>query len=845
MVKLAAQMLRRRMGASVATLVALAVGIMILMAMGTLVESGLKYQATPQRYAGADLVVARQDISFTAKDLDGSSETTTVALPDGGTVPVALVDQIRRMPGVAAAVADDSIAVVAATPTAAPTVGHAWSSAALTPYRIVAGAAPSTDTEIVVDARLAGPSMRPGQQIVVIVRGTPHRYRVSGIAEQTLGGDQPAAVFFTDAQAAALSAHPGRVDAIGVIAKPGLDRTTKAALRTAVDKAAGAAGARTYAGVDRGLLEQPEANAARELLILVGGSFGGYVVLLVVFVVAGTVGLSVRHRRRDLALLRAIAATPGQVRRMIMAEAALMGVGAAVLGVPAGVLATRWLRDELVTRGFMPATFPLTPGVLAGLAAVGIAVLVAVLSALIAARRVTGIRPTEALGEIAVEPARSSKVRLVLGFVTLGGAMSSSAATMGTGGQVAMAAAVGMLYLFVIAVGLLGPWINRYGARLLTPMLRVVSGNSGYLAAANLRANARGMVTVLTALVLSVGLGGSVWFLQDNVERETVGQSRAGMLADRVLASPAGLPDGVAADVRKIPGIRAVTAVRHTSVVLRTIGTDAESVAARAIDTTDVTATMDLGIVKGSMADLHGDQMAVSSMRASSQNWDVGDRAELWLGDGTPVTLQVAAIYERGLGFGDITLNRDTVRHHTKRDLDDQVLIRTAPGADVDTALATLAARYPMSSVQPGTAVTGQLAKDLAISAWLNKLLVAVMVGFAALAAANTMVMAALARSRELSLLRLVGVTRRQVKRMVHAEQVALLGTALVIGGAVAAATLTAAVNTLTGHPTPYVPLLGGAVVIGGTALLALLTTVLPISRLLRIPPIESIGVKE
>jgi putative ABC transport system permease protein len=612
-----------------------------------------------------------------------------------------------------------------------------------------------------------------------------------------------------------------------------------------VDKVAAAAGAKSYAGADRGLLEQPDTNAARGLLIQVGGSFGGYVVLLVVFVVAGTVGLSVRHRRRDLALLRAIAATPGQVRQMIMAEAALMGVGAAVLGVPAGALATRWLHDELVSRGFMPATFPLAPGVFAALAAVGVAVLVAVLSALIAARRVTGIRPIEALGEVAVEPTRSSKVRFVFGLATLVGALSSSAATVGTGGQVALAAAVGMLYLFVTAVGLLGPWINRYGARLLAPVLRAVWGDSGYLATANLRANARGMVTVLTALVLSVGLGGSVWFLQDNLQRQTVGQSHAGMLADRVLGSPAGLPDTAAADARKIPGIRAVTAIRHTSVVVRTFEADAESVPTQAIDPADVTATMDLGVVQGSMADLHGARMAVSSMRASSQGWHVGDRVQLWLGDGTPVTLQVAAIYERGLGFGDITLDRDTVLHHTARDLDDQVLIRTAPGADVDTALASLAARYPMSSVLPAAAVTGELAKDLAISAWLNKLLVAVMVGYAALAAANTMVMAALARSRELSLLRLVGVTRRQVKRMVHAEQVGLLGTALVIGGTVAAATLTAAVNTLTGHPTPYVPLLGGAAVIGGTALLALVTTVLPIGRLLRIPPIENIGVKE
>jgi putative ABC transport system permease protein len=235
----------------------------------------------------------------------------------------------------------------------------------------------------------------------------------------------------------------------------------------------------------------------------------------------------------------------------------------------------------------------------------------------------------------------------------------------------------------------------------------------------------------------------------------------------------------------------------------------------------------------------------VSSLEAASQGWHAGDQISLWLGDGTPARLRVAAVYERGFGFGDITLARDTVLGHTASNLDDQILIRARPGADVSGALTTVAARYPGSAVVPTAKLTGQLAQELAISAWLNKLLITVMVGYAALAAANTMIMAALARRRELALLRLVGVTRRQVKRMVHAEQAGLLGVALAIGGTVAAVTLTSVVNTLTGHPTPYVPPLGWLTVLGGTTVLALVTTVLPVGRLLRTPPIEDIGIKD
>lgn len=223
----------------------------------------------------------------------------------------------------------------------------------------------------------------------------------------------------------------------------------------------------------------------------------------------------------------------------------------------------------------------------------------------------------------------------------------------------------------------------------------------------------------------------------------------------------------------------------------------------------------------------------------------LGDDARMWLGDGTPVTLRVVAIYDRGWGFGDVTLNAKTLTGHTVTGLDDHVLIRTAPGADVGAALADLAGQYPASTVVGTDRLTGKLAQDLAISAWLNKLLIAVLVGYAVLAAANILIMAALARTRELSLLRLVGVTRYQVKRMVHAEQAGLLGVAIAIGVAIAAVTLSSIVNAVAGQRIPYVPALGWITIVGGTVALALVATMLPIGRLLRTPPVEGIGIRE
>ena len=718
MTRLALRLLRHRPGSSTATLIALTLGVMILMAMGSLVDAGLRHQPAPQLYAAADIVVARTEMTFTTKQFDETT-TTRVRLPDGGTVPAALVNQVRAVPGV----------------TEATTV----------------------------------PATRPGQIRAILIK-----------------------------------------------AGPGVDRA-------ALDRLAKSAGAETFAGADRGKAENTADGAAQDLLVQVGGAFGGYVVLLVVFVVAGLVGLSVRHRRRDLALLRAIAATPGQVRRMLVAEAALLTGIATVLGLPAGLVATSWLHGELLDRGFVPASIPIPPSPLAALAAPVVIALVAMLAAVVAARRATAIRPTEALGEAAVEPERTSPVRAIIGVVLLAGAGSAGGVAAGAGGTTALTSALGMLYLFVTAVALLAPWINRGASRLLSPLLR---GPSGFLATANLRANARGMAMVLTALVLSVGFGGSVWFLQDNLQRQTLAQSRDGMLAQHALIAPDGVPAATVAQIRERAGVSGVTGVRDTSVLIKTFDT-AEAVPARAIDPVGAGTTMDLGVIEGSLADLGPDSVAVSELQASSHDWKVGDRAEIWLGDGTPAKLRVAAIYTRGLGFGDVVL--------ASAGPYDQVLIRTDGSADLSG----------LAGVVPTASLTDRLATDLATSAWLNKLLVGVMVGYAALAAANAMVLAALARGRELATLRLAGATRRQIGRMVNAEQAGLLGVAVVIGGVIAAVTLTAVVHALTGALVPYVPPLGAVAILGGATLLAMTTTVLPVRRLLRMPAIEALGTRE
>ncbi|MEU8815371.1 FtsX-like permease family protein [Actinoplanes sp. NPDC048796] len=717
MLKLSIGLLRRRLGTSVATLVALAAGVMILMTLSVFIVSAAVYKPDPGRYAAMDVVVAHRQVEIVTKEFDGENSVTHVALPEG-TVPADLGDKLRALPGV-------------------------------------------TDVQVF-----------PG----------PTRDRVA---------------------------------AFGV----------KGDALKAVERLAKENGVEAYAGDDRGFADRSEAGDARSFLMEAGAAFGGYVVLLIIFVVTGTVGLAVRHRRRDLALLRAIAATPRQVRALVMAENAVLALAASVIGVPAALSATTWVHDQLISRGFVPETLPIVGEPVAAAFAVVLILLVAIVAARIAARRVSRIKPAEALGDIAVEPPGGGKVRFVFGVLTLGAGGAATVFALGTTGMAAQASAIGLLYLYVIAVALLAPWINAFAARVFGPVLRAGWGVSGGLAVANLRANARGSAAVLTALVLAVGFGGSVWFLQNNLQRQTVTQSQDGMKADYALVGS--LPAGAAEKIRRTPGVEAATGVRNTSVVAP-IFDGGEPATAKAVDVSGLSSTMDLGVSQGSLEALNGNSVAVSQLRADSSGWKVGDDAKMWLPDGRQVTLKVVAIYDRGLGFADVLLPRDLVAGP-----DDQVLIRGK------------AVQYPGASLVPASELTGQLSRDLALSAWLNKLLIGVMVGYAALAAGNTMVMAALARKRELAVLQLAGVTRRQVRRMVTAEQVGLLGGALTIGALIAAVTLTAVVNALTGSPIPYVSAMGWAVVLGGATVLALVTTILPVWRLLRVPAVHNAGIKE
>src|SRR5215212_1043136 len=361
MLRLALLSGRGRLGTFAGALVALIAASVLTTAWGMQLESVLRGHPPVERYAGAAAVVTGQQIVGPDHD---------VALGERARVSSALISRLAAVPGVRAAIGDVAVPVRLGDREA---VAHGWGSAALTPYVLSAGRPPAGPDEVVagyraqLGARLSLASTVPARTVTVV-----------GVARPRHPVSQQKAIFLTEAEAQRLGGHPGRVDAIGVLAGPGFDA---ARLRAVAD------GAQVLTGAARGKGEHPELQAARMTLIPVTAAFAGLALFIAMFVVTSTMGLSIQQREREIALLRAVAATPRQIRRMIGWEAALIGLVGSVAGIWPGVMLGRALAEGLVRHDIAPPDLTVGAGWLPIAAAVGGGVAAALLAVLAAGRR--------------------------------------------------------------------------------------------------------------------------------------------------------------------------------------------------------------------------------------------------------------------------------------------------------------------------------------------------------------------------------------------------------------------------------------------------------------------------
>ncbi|WP_198957950.1 ABC transporter permease [Streptomyces sp. CB02115] len=793
-----------------------------------------------QRYAGADAVVAAdQKVSYTAKPWGSEPRTTTAYLPERARLDRSVLAAVAGADGVARAVADDSLPV--STGDGRPAVGRSWPSAVLTRYELAEGRAPRDATEVVLDGSLAAGGPAPGERVVLRADGTPRTYTVSGIARTGHGGDAPPAVFFTEPRLTALAGHPGRIDAIGVVAEPGVSPDAlRDAIGAVLPERSGVPGSdrgvRVLTGAERGEAEQVDALGGRGDQLALLGSIGGTVLMVALLVIASTLSQAIHQRSGELALLRAVGASPRQLRSAIGREAGRVSAAAALLGgigaVPLG-LAMR----SLLTTGTLPLPVPwwlppaaaLTGGLLVALLARPVAML--------AARTITRLRPAAALGAAAAdEPSEPGRFRTVAGVVLAFAGISSAGVATTQSGQAAGAAASGAAMSLVIAVALLGPRISRIALGVLGRPLRRMGGVSGFLAERAASAHTRRLATAFTPIVLVVAFVCVQLASGPTMERAAGQQASAALRADLVATGGgAGLPAGAARAVREAPGVTAATGVLRSAVVLadRQAG---EPVLTRlpvlGVEARGLSGTLDPGVTAGDLDRLTGrDAVAVGADRARSLDVGPGDRVALRLGDGTRVEPRVVAVYEHELGLGEFLFPREALAGHVSAARDQAVLIRTGDGAGADPAASVREALAPYGGGVTVRAATGD---DVAIAPPVSDgdnavivIGVGVIGGFALLAVVSTLALITIGRRGEFRLLRMVGTGRRQLRRMLVLETGLVTFAGLVIGTAVAAVPLTAFAVSMAGT-APYLPPAHYGVIAGAVALAAAAGTLIP-----------------
>lgn len=810
---LARAAIRFKPAAFVGTFVALMMAAMIVSACGILLETGVRASVPPTRYAGAPVVAAaEQQIHFVSGSGDSRSESNT-PLPDRARVDNSLVAKAGSVPGARTAVADVTFPVQSG---AESVTAHGWGSTAFTGEKLTAGRAPHPG-EVVLSA----PGASVGAQTTLTTADGPRDFRISGTVRT--GGAAPTA-WFADSDAVRLSGHPGRVDAIAVLPKEGV---SDGALKAQVAHAIGGK-AEVHTGDDRSEAEGSALAYAKELLTALGGSFGGIATMVAVFTAAGTVALSVGQRAREYALLRAIGTTPRQIRRTIATESLLVAPLAAAVGVLPGIALARWWFGQLKDKGAVPEALDLSVSFIPLTAAIGAAVLTALLSGYLAARRPSRIRPGQALSESSVERLRPGWIRTPLGIAAaVGGCVLAGIASDLTGDDAANVA-LGIVMLFMLAVALLGPLVARGCAALFGLPLRG-AGASASLAAANSRTNARRLASAITPIVLAMAFSSTLVFMHTSEDRVAADQQREGITADHIVtASGAGVTPAGVTKAARAPGVTSAVGLLKTSLLVPVgSGSDRwlESASAQGVTgaSRDLAEVQDLDVKTGTMGSLGRGEIALDAKLADSAGVKTGDRLALRLPDGTKASPKVVATYGRGLGLSQVTLPAGDLASHVTSSFATEIWTKGEAPKDL-TALGTLQDRDGYATAQ---------STDRAVNAWANTVMAAVLGGFAAVAAVNTLVMTVLDRRRELGTLRLIGSTRRQVMVMVRWEALLVACAGIVIGSAIALATLIPMMNGLTGE-SPYIPPLLYGSFVAATLALGLAATALPARAALR-----------
>jgi putative ABC transport system permease protein len=746
-------------------------------------------------------ITAGVDVSVRAGTNISASQTSK-----RGRVPSDLVGTVRAVDGVSNA--EGSVTGYAqlvdlqghpVTTTGAPFIGVSWGHAAeLRPATMGSGRAPVGAGEVAIDRGTADSyGIKVGDRTTVLLAdGTSPPVTIVGIftfgeANNLLGARLTA--FDVDV-APRILGQAGQYDSIDVAAAKGIDNAALAAriqdvLPAGVESVTGAQVVTESSQGVSGLM-----NAFQNVLL----GFAGIALFVSAFFINNTFSIVVGQRTRQLALLRSLGASPAQITRSVVGEALVVGLLASVVGIAFGAVIAVALQALLEGAGF---GLPQQGLVLAGrtiAAAFIVGVGVTLASSIAPARRAATVPPVQGMTAGFVQAGWSTARRAwtAIGVAVLGTGLVVAGLFVADSTTAVMSLlAVGAVALF-IGVTMLSPVAAVPLAGIIGRSIAARFGTVGRLAHANAIRNPDRTAKTASALMIGLALVTTVFIVGTSMKDTFSASIRSAVSADLVLSTgtSTGFSPALTSAVAKVPGVRAASGVRLSRFVFD--GHERDLVAVDAAALPDL---FDIDVRSGSFTGLGSGGIFIHEDPARDLGLAVGDHVTVEFATGGPRDLIVAGTYADSTYAGNYLIDMGLfTAHYPTSDLDYLGFARLAPGADAAatrTAVEGLLADYPQVKVENRAEFQAEQ------TAQFNSILIAVngLLGLALFIAllgiANTLALSVLERTREIGLMRAVGMLRRQAREMVVIESAmvsifgALLGIVVGLGLGVAVAT--------------------------------------------------------
>ncbi|SCF22226.1 ABC transporter permease [Micromonospora mirobrigensis] len=754
-------------------------------------------QVFADAYEGVDV-----NVSAKPKVAVGETEGEQVTAP----VPGAVLQQVRGVPGVAEAtgvVASDGALLIgsngkAVTSFGPPQLGENWLGEDDV-VKLREGREPRADTEIVVNAALAqAAKVKVGDRVGVLTLAPRQNFTLVGVFGYSGGRDSVGGVnevAFTTPVAQQLML--GKKDTFTNIRVRAADGVDDAALRDDVARALGdgyqvRTGAQESAAASAGLKE----GLSFFNKVLLG--FAAVALLVGTFLILNTFSIIVAQRTRELALMRAIGASGRQIVGSVVLEAVAIGLVASVLGLGAGIgvgALLAYLFGKLAG-GLTLAGLGVPAAAVIGAFAVGL--VITVVAALLPALRAARIPPIAAMQDVATPDRPLTRVTVGGALVTAVGAVLLFLGLTDNAGDRTLPTILGGVLFTFIGVALLTPLISRPVVTLLGSLFAwSVPGKLGRL---NSGRNPRRTAITAAALMVGIALVTGVTVILDSAKGSITRLAQDRISAELVIAGPQGGPRPPSFDpavlerAAAIPGVALVDGEYGDLAVVN----GEKTFVGASSDPTALTRVFGAKRVAGDISRLGPDQMLFSADTAKSRGVQVGQQVTVQPSRGEARTYTVSGIYESS----QLT-NPAVVPVAAAKDFripkPIQGYVQLAPGArvaDVQPQLDRLLADSPEVSVADRDAFIKQQTSQLDTPLTMIQILLALAIVIAVLGIVNTLALSVLERTRELGLLRAIGLRRAQTMGMITVEAVvisvfgALLG--VVVGTGLGAAVVRA-----------------------------------------------------